>query len=51
MARPTDTEILLAELAGTVPLSVTMSERIAALRDWASNRAVAADKKRVGTTT
>ncbi len=38
-----DTETLLAELRGTVPLSVTMAERIDALRDWAGSRAVAAD--------
>ena len=37
------TEILLAEIAGTQPLSVTRAEEIAAIRDWAKSRAVAAD--------
>ena len=34
---------ILAELARTRPLSVVMAERIDALRDWASTRAVMAD--------
>jgi SpoVK/Ycf46/Vps4 family AAA+-type ATPase len=34
-----DTEALLAEAKRSVPLSVTMSERIAELRDWAQTRA------------
>jgi SpoVK/Ycf46/Vps4 family AAA+-type ATPase len=34
---------LLAEIAGTRPLSVLMAEKVAALRDWASSRAVPAD--------
>ena len=33
------TEILLAELQGTRPLSVTRAEEIAAIRDWAKGRA------------
>ena len=37
------TEILLAEISGTQPLSVTRSEDIQAIRDWAKNRAVPAD--------
>jgi AAA+ superfamily predicted ATPase len=36
------TEHLLGEAAGTRPLSVTMAEKIAALRDWASGRTVPA---------
>ena len=34
---------LLAEIAGTRPLSVLMAEKVAALRAWASTRAVPAD--------
>ena len=37
------TEILLEEVAGTRPLSVTMSEKIEALRAWAAERAVPAE--------
>ena len=37
------TEVLLAEIASTQPLSVTRSEEIAAIRNWAKSRAVAAD--------
>ncbi len=37
------TEILLAELRATHPLSVTRAEEIAAIRDWANGRAVPAD--------
>ena len=38
------TEMILAQLAGSPPLSVTMHERIAALRDWAKTRTVPADQ-------
>jgi ATP-dependent 26S proteasome regulatory subunit len=37
------TEILLGEIQGTRPLSVTRAEEIAAIRDWAKGRAVPAD--------
>jgi SpoVK/Ycf46/Vps4 family AAA+-type ATPase len=37
------TEILLAEIQGTQPLSVTRAEEVAAIRDWAKSRAVPAD--------
>ncbi len=37
------TEILLAEIRGTQPLSVTRAEEVQALRDWAKSRAVPAD--------
>jgi ATP-dependent 26S proteasome regulatory subunit len=37
------TEILLAELRGTQPLSVTRAEDIQAIREWARTRAVSAD--------
>jgi AAA+ superfamily predicted ATPase len=37
------TEVLLAEIASTQPLSVTRAEEIAAIRSWAKSRAVAAD--------
>jgi len=37
------TEVLLGELAGTQPLSVTRAEEITAIREWARSRAVAAD--------
>jgi hypothetical protein len=37
------TEILLGEIRGTQPLSITRAEDIQAIRDWAKNRAVAAD--------
>ncbi len=37
------TAMLLAEIAATRPLSGTMWEKIAALRDWAATRTVAAD--------
>ena len=36
------TEVLLAEIQATQPLSVTRAEEIAAIRDWARNRAVPA---------
>ncbi|MDH3208064.1 MAG: AAA family ATPase [Gemmatimonadota bacterium] len=38
-----DTEALAAEIAATKPLSVTMSEKIAAMRQWAEGRAVRAN--------
>ncbi len=41
--RPLATDHLLAELAATQPLSVTMAEKIAWLRTWAAERSVAAD--------
>jgi ATP-dependent 26S proteasome regulatory subunit len=37
------TDALLSEMGRTRPLSVTMAERVAALRSWAKERAVAAD--------
>jgi hypothetical protein len=37
------TEILLGEIRGTQPLSVTRAEDIQLIRDWAKTRAVAAD--------
>jgi ATP-dependent 26S proteasome regulatory subunit len=37
------TEILVAEIQSTRPLSVTRAEAIAAIRDWARGRAVPAD--------
>jgi SpoVK/Ycf46/Vps4 family AAA+-type ATPase len=37
------TEILLAELQVTRPLSITRAEEIASIRDWAKGRAVPAD--------
>ena len=40
--QPVTTDILLAEIANTRPLSVVMSESIAALRDWAKERTVKA---------
>jgi SpoVK/Ycf46/Vps4 family AAA+-type ATPase len=41
--QPLTTEILLGEIRGTQPLSVTRAEDIRAIRDWAKNRAVPAD--------
>jgi ATP-dependent 26S proteasome regulatory subunit len=38
-----DTEILLAEISATRPLSVTRAEEITAIREWARARAVPAD--------
>jgi SpoVK/Ycf46/Vps4 family AAA+-type ATPase len=38
------TQLLLDAVAQTVPLSITRAEEIAALRDWARTRAVAASK-------
>ena len=37
------TDVLLSELKSTQPLSVTRSEDIAAIREWARTRAVPAD--------
>jgi SpoVK/Ycf46/Vps4 family AAA+-type ATPase len=37
------TEILLAEIRSTQPLSVTRAEDIQAIREWAKARAVPAD--------
>jgi SpoVK/Ycf46/Vps4 family AAA+-type ATPase len=37
------TDILLGEISGTQPLSVTRAEDIQAIRDWAKTRAVPAD--------
>ena len=37
------TEILLAEIRGTQPLSVTRAEEVDAIRQWAKTRAVSAD--------
>ena len=37
------TAMLLAEIQSTHPLSVTRAEEVAAIRDWARNRAVPAD--------
>jgi len=37
------TEILLAEIKATEPLSATRAEDIQAIRDWAKSRAVPAD--------
>src|SRR5208283_1043925 len=37
------TEILIAELHATQPLSVTRAEEVTAIREWAKSRAVAAD--------
>ena len=38
-----DTVHVLQEVGNTSPLSVVMAEKIQALRDWASERAVSAD--------
>jgi hypothetical protein len=37
------TEILIAEIQGTRPLSVTRAEEVQAIREWARTRAVPAD--------
>jgi len=37
------TDILVAEIKGTEPLSATRAEDIQAIRDWAKSRAVPAD--------
>ena len=41
--RPLDTDLLMAEIRGTRPLSVLMAEQVAALRAWALERTVPAD--------
>lgn len=41
-AKPLTTDILLAELAGTSPLSIVMAEQIAGLRLWAKDRTIPA---------
>jgi SpoVK/Ycf46/Vps4 family AAA+-type ATPase len=41
--QPLGTDILLGEIRGTQPLSVTRAEDIQAIRDWAKSRAVPAD--------
>lgn len=41
--RPLDTELLLREIEATQPLSVTMAEKVEALRAWARERAVFVD--------
>ncbi|QQR91634.1 MAG: AAA family ATPase [Myxococcales bacterium] len=40
--RPLDTELIHSEIKSTQPLSVTMSEKISALRNWAKGRAAPA---------
>ena len=40
---PLDTDLLMAEIRGTRPLSVLMAEQVAALRAWALERTVPAD--------
>jgi SpoVK/Ycf46/Vps4 family AAA+-type ATPase len=40
---PLSTEVVLKEIQSTYPLSVTMKERVAALRDWARERTVPAN--------
>jgi len=41
--RALDTDLLMAEIRGTRPLSVLMAEQVAALRAWAVERTVPAD--------
>jgi SpoVK/Ycf46/Vps4 family AAA+-type ATPase len=41
--KPLSSEHLLKEITGTSPLSVVMSDKMTALRNWAKNRAVFAD--------
>lgn len=41
--RPLDAAAIEREMRGTRPLSVLMAEKVAALREWARERAVAAD--------
>ncbi|WP_374012783.1 AAA family ATPase [Pseudoxanthomonas koreensis] len=41
--RALDTDLLMAEIRGTRPLSVLMAEQVATLRDWARERTVPAD--------
>jgi hypothetical protein len=37
------TDVLLAEIRATQPLSVTRAEEVQAIREWAKTRAVSAD--------
>jgi len=41
--RTLSTDVLVGEIRGTQPLSVTRAEEITAIREWAKNRAVPAD--------
>jgi SpoVK/Ycf46/Vps4 family AAA+-type ATPase len=41
--KPLDTELLMAEIRSTRPLSVLMAEPVQALRAWARERTVSAD--------
>ncbi len=41
--KPLDTDLLMAEIRNTRPLSVLMAEQVQALRDWAHGRTVSAD--------
>jgi AAA+ superfamily predicted ATPase len=41
--KPLDIDILVNEIKNTYPLSVTMGERLAYLRDWAKGRTVSVD--------
>jgi SpoVK/Ycf46/Vps4 family AAA+-type ATPase len=43
LKRQLSTEILLEEIRGTQPLSVTRAEDVQGIREWARNRAVGAD--------
>jgi hypothetical protein len=43
LKRQLATEILLEQIRGTQPLSVTRAEDVQAIREWAGKRAVAAD--------
>jgi len=40
---PVDTDAISDEIEATKPLSVTMGEKIQAMRDWAAGRAVIAN--------
>ena len=41
--KPLDTDLLMAEIRATRPLSVLMAEQVQALRQWARPRTVPAD--------
>jgi len=41
--RQLSTDVLIAEIHATQPLSVTRAEEIQSIRDWAKSRAVPAD--------
>lgn len=41
--KPLDTDLLMAEIRNTRPLSVLMAEQVQSLRDWARERTVPAD--------